>query len=52
MRPAHDPVSRAGHLKVAEAIANHDGPAAREAMTTMLGRNARMAQSYWSEVGE
>lgn len=52
MRPAHDPVSRAGHLKVAEAIAKRDGPAAREAMATMLSRNARMAQSYWSEVGE
>lgn len=52
MRPAHDPVTRAGHVKVAEAIANHDGPAAREAMAKMLGRNARIAESYWLEVSE
>lgn len=52
MRPEHDPVSRAGHLKVAEAIAGHDGPAAREAMASMLGRNARIAQAYWTEVSE
>lgn len=52
MRPAHDPVSRAGHIKVAEAIARHDGPAAREAMATMLSRNARIAESYWQEVSE
>jgi DNA-binding GntR family transcriptional regulator len=52
MRPEHDPVSRAGHLRVAEAIADRDGPAAREAMATMLSRNARIAQPYWSEVGE
>ena len=51
-RPSHDPVSRAGHLKVAEAIAAHDGPAAREAMAAMLSRNARIAQSYWREVTE
>jgi len=50
MRPLHDPVTRAGHVKVAEAIANHDGPAARDAMANMLSRNARIAQSYWSEV--
>ena len=52
MRPIHDPVTREGHVEVAEAIANHDGPAARRAMATMLGRNARIAQSYWSEVTE
>ncbi len=52
MRPEHDPVSRAGHLKVAEAIANHDGSAAREAMAGMLSRNARMAESYWRDVEE
>jgi GntR family galactonate operon transcriptional repressor len=52
MRPEHDPVSRVGHLRVAEAIADRDGPAAREAMATMLSRNARIAQPYWSEVGE
>jgi GntR family transcriptional regulator, galactonate operon transcriptional repressor len=51
-RPHRDPVTRAGHVKVAEAIANHDGPAAREAMATMLSRNARIAQSYWREVAE
>ncbi len=50
MRPTHDPVSRAGHLKVAEAIAERDGPAARAAMSKMLSRNARIAQSYWREV--
>lgn len=52
MRPEHDPVSRAGHVKVAEAIAGRDGPAAREAMATMLSRNARMAQTYWRDVKE
>lgn len=52
MRPAHDPVSRAGHLKVAQAIAKRDGPGARAAMATMLSRNARMAQAYWSEMEE
>ncbi len=51
-RPEHDPVSRAGHINVAKAIAKHDGPAAREAMATMLSRNARMAQSYWRDVEE
>jgi GntR family galactonate operon transcriptional repressor len=51
MRPEHDPVTRAGHLEVAEAIANHDGAAARAAMATMLARNSRVAQSYWTEVG-
>ena len=50
MRPVYDPVTRAGHVEVAEAIANHDGPAAREAMATMLSRNAKIAQSYWREV--
>jgi DNA-binding FadR family transcriptional regulator len=50
MRPAHDPVTRAGHVKVAEAIANRDGPAARDAMAKMLSRNAKIAQSYWREV--
>jgi GntR family transcriptional regulator, galactonate operon transcriptional repressor len=52
MRPVHDPVTRAGHVKVAEAIANHDGPAAHDAMAKMLNRNARIAQSYWREVTE
>lgn len=52
MGPAPDPVSRANHLKVAQAIVNRDGPAARDAMSTMLSRNARIAQSYWREVGE
>jgi GntR family galactonate operon transcriptional repressor len=50
MQPAHDPVTRAGHVDVAEAIARHDGPAARDAMATMLSRNARIAQPYWREV--
>ena len=50
MRPANDPVTRAGHVKVAEAIAHHDGPAARDAMAKMLSRNAKIAQSYWREV--
>lgn len=52
MRPTHDPVTRAGHLKVAQAIANKDGTAAREAMSQMLSRNERMAESYWREVAE
>lgn len=52
MRPVQNLVSRAGHVEVAEAIARHDGPAAREAMATMLSRNARIAQSYWLEVAD
>ena len=50
MRPEHDPVSRAGHIKVAEAIATRDGLAARKAMAIMLGHNTQMAQTYWREV--
>lgn len=52
MRPVYDPVTRAGHVEVAEAIADHDGPAARDAMATMLSRNEKIAQSYWREVTE
>ncbi len=52
MRPENDPVSRAGHIKVAEAIGNNDGPAAREEMATMLGQNAQIAQTYWGEIEE
>jgi DNA-binding GntR family transcriptional regulator len=52
MRPVNDPVTREGQVEVAEAIASHDGPAARDAMATMLSRNARIAQAYWREVSE
>jgi DNA-binding GntR family transcriptional regulator len=50
LRPEHDPVTREGHVVVAEAIANHDGPAARDAMAAMLARNAHIALDYWREL--
>jgi DNA-binding FadR family transcriptional regulator len=38
-----DPVTRQGHILVAEAIASRDGEAARESMSSMLERNRSLA---------
>ena len=46
-RPENDPVTREGHIVVAEAIARHDAEAARGAMAEMLHRNESIAQDYW-----
>ncbi len=46
MRPEHDPVTREGHIRVAEAIVRHDGPAARDAMAAMLRRNESIAPPH------
>ena len=46
MRPEHDPVTREGHIRVAEAIFRHDGPAARDAMAAMLRRNESIAPPH------
>jgi GntR family galactonate operon transcriptional repressor len=47
-RPQNEPVSRQGHIDVAEAIARRDGEAARTAMTEMLERNQSLAAEYWT----
>ena len=39
-----DPVTRQGHILVAEAIACRDGGAARENMSTMLEKNRSLAR--------
>jgi GntR family galactonate operon transcriptional repressor len=44
-KPKSDPVTRQGHISVAEAIARQDGNAARQNMATMLERNRSLAQS-------
>ena len=49
MQPENDPVTREGHIVVAEAIVRGDGPAARDAMAQMLRRNQSIARDYWQE---
>ena len=49
-RPENDPVTREGHIIVAEAIACHDAEAARCAMAEMLHRNESIAQDYWLQL--
>ena len=44
VRPENAPVTRQGHILVAEAIARHDREAARENMATMLERNRSLAR--------
>jgi GntR family transcriptional regulator, galactonate operon transcriptional repressor len=41
------PVSREGHIRVAEAIRDRDGPRARRVMELMLGLNRDTAEIYW-----
>jgi GntR family transcriptional regulator, galactonate operon transcriptional repressor len=49
-KPENDPVTRQGHISVAEAIARRDGKAAREKMATMLERNRGLARLHYEEV--
>lgn len=44
-----EPVTREGHIRVAEAIRGRDGKAAREEMELMLERNRQTASRYWVE---
>lgn len=43
------PVSRQGHIDVAEAIARRDGEGARSAMARMLARNQSLVAEYWGD---
>jgi DNA-binding FadR family transcriptional regulator len=43
-RPENDPVTRQGHILVAEAIARHDSKAARKNMSKMLEKNRSLAR--------
>lgn len=49
VRPENAPVTREGHVRVAEAIARHDAAEARAAMVEMLQRNESLAQDYWMQ---
>lgn len=42
-----NPVTREGHLRVADAISDGDGQRAREEMDAMLSVNRRTADRYW-----
>lgn len=44
-----EPVSREGHLLVAQAIQRKDSAAAREEMEKMLEDNKRTARAYWAD---
>lgn len=46
MAPDSEPVTRQGHIEVAEAIRRRDPVEARRAMTTMLDKNRQMAASF------
>jgi DNA-binding FadR family transcriptional regulator len=48
-RPGNDPVTRQGHIAVAEAIARRDGAAARRHMAMMLERNRSLARIHYDE---
>jgi DNA-binding FadR family transcriptional regulator len=43
VRPENAPVTREGHIRVADAIARRDAEVARAAMAEMLGRNESLA---------
>ncbi len=47
-----EPVTREGHIEVAEAIRDHDPLAARKAMETMLERNRRTARHHSARPAE
>ena len=49
-RPENDPVTRHGHIAVAEAIARRDAAAARDHMLSMLERNRSLARSQGATV--
>ena len=44
-RPENDPVTREGHIAVAEAISARNPAAARQAMAEMLERNRTLART-------
>lgn len=48
-KPQNEPVSRQGHIDVAEAIARRDGGGARDAMARMLERNQSLVSEYWGD---
>ena len=50
VRPENAPVTREGHVVVAEAIVRHDPEAARTAMVEMLRRNESIAEGYWLDL--
>ena len=47
-RPENEPVTRQGHIDVAEAIARRDYDGARQTMAQMLERNRGLVKSYWN----
>jgi DNA-binding FadR family transcriptional regulator len=48
-QPENDPVTRHGHILVAEAIGQRDGAAARRHMSTMLERNRNLAETEYEK---
>jgi DNA-binding FadR family transcriptional regulator len=50
VRPQNAPVTREGHVAVAEAIARHDAEAARTAMVEMLHKNESIAEEHWLQL--
>ena len=46
-KPQNEPVSRQGHINVAEAVARRDGEGARRAMAEMLEQNKNLVAEYW-----
>jgi GntR family transcriptional regulator, galactonate operon transcriptional repressor len=46
-RPENEPVTRQGHIDVAEAIKRRDRDGAREAMARMLDRNRGLVKDDW-----
>jgi GntR family galactonate operon transcriptional repressor len=46
-KPQNEPVSRQGHINVAEAIGRRDGDGARLAMAEMLEQNQNLVAGYW-----
>ena len=48
-KPQNEPVSRQGHIDVAEAIARRDSEGARRAMAKMLERNQSLVAEYWGD---
>jgi DNA-binding FadR family transcriptional regulator len=49
IKPQNEPVSRQGHIDVAEAIASRKPEAARRAMAKMLERNQSLVAEYWND---
>jgi DNA-binding FadR family transcriptional regulator len=48
-RPENDPVTRQGHISVAEAIRRRDSSAARARMSAMLEQNRGLAAAHYDE---